>query len=412
MSVKPPTLGGLQLFAALHRFRTNPLEYMLRLQREYGDAICLETGFSRRFLFFDPVSLRELFVSKAKYFHKDRNSKLVLRYVFGDALVISEGELWQKQRRLMQPLFHGNALRDYVPTVAQYAAAMVEGWHESEPVDLTAEVSSLLLRITGKLLCNEEVPTSFAGEISALLIFLKRDLQQFWKIPPRLLPLGWRRHYIQSRAAVRQRIAAIVERRLNMGNGAQDLLGRLLAASSAEGGNDEMTYEQAKDEVLGLLVAGQESTTAALEWIVYLLARHPHEQERAAQEADSVLSSSVPAWEDIERLSYITNIVRESMRLYPPTWLLSRQCIEKTTIGGYEINKDDHVYTSPYVVHRNGAFFDDPDQFKPERFSDDAANINESIYMPFGLGPRFCPGRSLALTEMIMIVATVLRSFK
>jgi cytochrome P450 len=203
----------------------------------------------------------------------------------------------------------------------------------------------------------------------------------------------------------------IAERRAS-GSDRTDLLSLLLAARDPETG-EAMSDRQLRDEVMTIFLAGHETTALAATWVSYLLAQHPQAEHRLEGELEAVLRGRAPSYDDLERLTYTRMVVEETMRLYPPAWGFSRTALAPDRIGGYDLPRGWLVFIIPWVMHRHPKYWDDPERFDPERFNPArAATRPKFIYLPFGAGPRQCVGNHFALTEALIIVATLAQRYR
>jgi cytochrome P450 len=204
----------------------------------------------------------------------------------------------------------------------------------------------------------------------------------------------------------------IKQRRASSAEDPGDLLSKLMQARDEKDGS-QMTDRQLRDEVCTLMIAGYETTANSLLWTWMLLSRHQEVQARVLEELRAVLGGRSPAAADLDRLPYTTMVVKESMRLYPPIWTISRETARECEIGGYEVPRGCMVMTSPWVMHRDPRFFDRPELFAPERWANGLEKrLPRGVYFPFGDGPHFCIGRNFALMETLLILATVIGRFQ
>jgi cytochrome P450 len=329
-----------------------------------------------------------------------------LRHALGDGLVTSEGELWKRQRKLVQPSFHHERIQAYGEIMARRTDAHVDGWADGEQVDLHAELSRVTLEIVSEALFGLEVD-DFADDIEdAIAQFMDRFEALFTSWVP--VPLGaptpanrrMRKAIEKMDAVIYEMIAA---RRAKADKGS-DLLGRLISASDDEGG---MSDQQLRDELVTLMIAGHETTALALSFAFFLLAQHPDEMARVFAEVDAL--DGPPTVADLERLTYTRHVVDEAMRLYPPAWGTGREVVEPFALAGYWLPKGTQLFVTSWITHRDGRYFEDPLAFRPARWEEPSWPKN--AYFPFGAGPRKCIGFHFALMEAVIVLATVARRF-
>ena len=295
--------------------------------------------------------------------------------------------------------------------------AMLDQWEAAakteQQVDIAQEMMHLTLRIVAQALFSTDVaqdaPT-FAQAFNKANVFLGKYLS--FPFPPLQVPTPPNRRFHADLKILDEVVYQIIRERRQTKEDKPDLLAMLLSAvdeETAEG----MTDLQLHDEVLTLLLAGNETTAMALAWAWYLLAQHPEVEARLAAELETTLAGRTPTLEDLPRLPYTQMVLEETMRLYPPAWFLMRKAIHEDTIGGYTIPANTFISYSAYTLHRHPDFWDTPERFDPERFTPErSANRPRFAYLPFGAGPRLCIGNSFAMLEGQLILATVAQRYR
>ena len=383
--------------------------------REYGDIVSWRTFHYRIYLLNHPDDIETILVTRSRSFHKGRGLQ-ANRELFGNGLLLSEGDFWLRQRRLMQPAFSRERISTYAASMATHAAHMLAGWRDGETIDVHRELMRVALEIAGETLFGVSVGHE-AERVSAALRTLVEANTTAWRLMPllRSLPTASNRRYSHAVAELHSVVASIIARRHASSPAKQaardDLLARLLSAEDADG--SRMNDTQLRDECVTLLLAGHETTALALTWTAYLLARHPDLQERFYLEAHSVLGDRTPAPEDLQHMPFCDCVIRESLRLYPPAWLMPRLTIEDCEIRGYKIACGASVLVSPYVVHRDARYFSEPDRFHPDRWSEAfARSLPRFAYFPFGGGPRICIGNHFALLEAGLLLTMIIQRFR
>jgi cytochrome P450 len=361
----------------------------------------------RALLVFHPDLIEEVLVARSRDFVKSPGVRL-LQPLLGNGLLLAEGDVWLRQRRLVQPAFHRQRLTAYGEVMATYTERHLAGWTPGRPVDVHAEMMALTQAIVGKTLfdANVEDDSAAIGEAQGVMMrdFITR-LTTFR--PPMWLPTLAN---FRARRAI-GRLDAVVYRiigaRRASGEDRGDLLSTLLAARDADDGS-RMSDRQVRDEVMTLLLAGHETTAVALSWALYLLAQHPPVDAALAGELRAVLGGRRPTAGDLPRLRYLDMVVTEALRLYPPAYAMGRQAVRATEVGGHAIARGMIVAIPTWVVHHDPRWFPDPEAFRPERWADDAAGrLPRYAYFPFGGGPRQCIGSAFALMEAGLVLATI-----
>lgn len=417
MTRQPPGPKDALLGATLaRRFRSEPLEFITEVSRTYGDVAYLRMGPLKAYFINHPQLIREVLVTRNKSFRRPRWMTAGLAKIDGNGLVLSEGDFWLRQRRLVQPAFQSKRFQGYADAMVRSTRAMLDRWTANEPFDIADEMTHLTLDIIGATLFGVEL-----GDRAAQLGEAVRTISQTFVEEagnpfqlPDWVPTARNR---RKRAAIRtldDLIRGVIRERRASGEDRGDLLSMLLLAVDHEGDGRGMTDEQARDEAMTMFNAGHDSTAAALAWTWYLIARHPEVESRLVAEIDRVLGDRPATYADVAQLAFTEMVVKESLRLYPPTWaMFPREAIEPMELGGYTIPRGGWIYTFQWVTHRDGRFFADPTRFDPDRFAPGRAEqIPQYAYFPFGGGPRGCIGNVFATMETILIVATVLQKFR
>src|SRR5437667_2001417 len=393
-------------FRALNQ---SPLEMFTELAR-YGDIVGIRVVNFRNIFVNHPDLIEEVLVGHPRRYVKGRVLR-ANRHVFGDGLLTSEGDFWLRQRRLAQPAFHRARIASYAETMVRYAERMLETWRDGEERDIHQEMTRLTLQIVAKTLFDADVENDAreVGRALQVVMDLNSNFRRLVMTPP-WLPT---RHNVRAFFAVRRLnkiIYRIIAERRASGRDTGDLLSMLLAAQDEDG--SQMTDQQLRDEVITLFLAGHETTAIALSWTCWLLAQHPRAEAKLQSELNAVLGGRAPNVADLPRLSYLDRVLTESMRLYPPAWGMARLALDDVEIGGYHIPKGSGVSLAQWVVHRDPRWYDNPEEFRPERWETDLVKrLPRFAYFPFGGGPRLCIGNNFALMEAALLLATIAQRF-
>jgi cytochrome P450 len=343
-----------------------------------------------------------------------------LRPFLGDGLLISEGDFWKRQRRLAQPAFHLRRLKALAATMADCAARMAQGWEHGRVVDVTPSMNAVTMEIVARTLFGADV-TRDIGTVAAAMTVLGEETGRirptaFFELPEFVTKPRGRRFAdaVMTLDGIVNRIVA--QRRAEMDKGAEaqdDLLSMLLEARDEESGQG-MTDRQLRDELVTLFLAGHETTAISLAWTFHLLAQNPEVEAKLHAEVDAVLGDrSAPTFDDLERLPHARMVAEESMRLYPPAYVFSRRAVADDQLGPWCMPAGAHIVISPYSLHRNPAYWTDPDAFIPERFAPGAPSDRpKHAYLPFGGGPRICIGNSFAMMEHAIVLAAAARHWR
>jgi cytochrome P450 len=385
----------------------NPLEFFTDVARTYGDIASYHIAGEQLFLINDPQLIKDILVTHHKNFTKSRGLERTKR-LLGNGLLTSEGAVHLRQRRLMQPAFHRDRIAGYGRTMVDYADRMRSSWTDGASLDIAREMNRLTLSIVGKTLFDADVESQAAAVGEALTGVIESFWMMLLPFADLLerLPVPKLRRARVARARLDTIIYGMIADRRASGRDHGDLLSMLLAAQDDDGG--VMTDSQIRDEAMTIFLAGHETTANALMWTWYLLSGAPDVAAKLHDEVDRVLQGRLPDVGDIRSLSYVERVVTESMRLYPPAWLIGRRAIADYAIGPYVARARSILVMSPYIIQRDSRYYAEPERFDPDRWTPELrASLPKFAYFPFGGGPRQCIGESFAWMELILIVATI-----
>jgi cytochrome P450 len=361
---------------------------------------------------FRPDLIEEVLVTKNRDFGRSLFFGL-LRPVFGNGLLLAEGDSWLRQRRLVQPGFHRQRIAAYGAIMTAFADERLSRWKDGDTIDIHAEMMAVTQAIVAKTLFDADVSDDSASVGDALhsvmsdfFIGMRRAVPL-----PRWLPTRQNREARRAIARLDAVVYRMIAARRAAGEDRGDVLSMLLHAQDADDGS-RMTDRQVRDEIMTLFLAGHETTAVSLSWTWYLLARHPEVEARLVEELRGVLGGRLPTVGDLPRLRYTEMVVTESMRLYPPAYTITRRVAEPLEVGGHAIAPETVLVMSQWVVHRDGRWFDEPAAFQPDRWENDLAKrLPRYAYFPFGGGPRLCIGNTFALMEATLLLAAIAQRF-
>lgn len=398
-------------WALAKRLQNERLEFPTELARTYGDLVHFRFGPVHLYFVNHPDFVREVLVTQGKNFRKLPRIIKALGDIDGNGLVLSEGDFWLRQRRLVQPAFSPKRFDGYAKTVVECSQQAANSWSGRSEINVPLEMRRLALAIVARTLFgtdvseSEELLDSATQTLSEIVTRETGNLIQW----PMWVPTTDNRRKRKAIKVVDGIIRGFIRERRASGEDRGDLLSMLLKAVDEEGDGTGMTDEQARDESITLFNAGHDTTAAGMIWTWYLLATHPDVATRVREEIETVLQGRPARFADMPALAYTTRVTKESMRLYPPTWaLIPRVATQKITLGGYELPKGAWVYMYPWVLHHDARFFPEPERFDPDRFAPDRVDlIPQHAYIPFGAGPHVCIGNTFATMEMVLSLATI-----
>jgi cytochrome P450 len=410
---------GHRLLGSLPAVRKDPIALFLDSARTYGDIARLRFGPRTGHIVSHPDYVKHVLQDNFRNYGKQTRGFQALRELLGQGLLTAEGDFWLKQRRTAQPAFHHQHIASFADTMGRVTGEMLDAWDRSPdptvPVDVADLMMNLTMRIVGLTLLSRDVSGNAADVGQALNTILHLTMSHITRIVdiPRSWPTKRNRTFKSARATLDGIVLQIIADRRQAGATAEkDLLTMLMAAKDPETG-EGMSDAQLRDEVMTIFLAGHETTANALTWTWYLLSKHPGIARQMEEEVDRVLSGRVPTLADLGQLTYTKQVLEESMRLYPPAWMIARSATGEDTIGGYHIPQGSIVFTSPYVTHRHPEFWPNPEGFDPDRFTaEQTAQRHKFAYFPFGGGPRLCIGREFALMEAHLIIAQVAQRYR
>ena len=416
-----PLHRGLPLLGNTLAFFRDPLKTLLILQRQQHRMVHLRIGGRHQYLVFSPEDSKHVLQENHRNYGRSLAFQ-VLKIFLGNGLLTSDGEFWRRQRRLAQPAFHRQKLAALTQTMITETATWLDELKQrnrTQPVNVSQAFMDVTMRIVCKTLFGSDVATQLDGLSLALdtLNYMANERL----VSPIRMPLNWptpgNRRFRRAGIQVDSFIYGLInQRRQNLITGVDsgdDLLGMLLSAEDEETG-ERMSDQQLRDECVTLFAAGHETTAVSMAWTLHLLAQNPDVLARLRSESKSVLGDAKTPVPDLFRaLPYAMQVVQESLRLYPPAWIMSRLALGDDHIGPYTIPAGAAALVCPYLLHRDPANWSDPERFDPERFAPggEKDQLHSYAYLPFGGGPRLCIGNQFALMEMQILLAMLVRDF-
>jgi cytochrome P450 len=415
-SVEAPGVPGrLPIAGHILKWRKDPVALLVDAARR-GDVIRLGLP-GDTFLITHPKHVKHVLQDNNQNYNKgwvfDR-----IRPYWGESLLTAEGDVWRQQRRRVQPSFKREHTHSFAPIVTTRTAEMLSRWEKrrspKEELSIYSEMTELALVIIGDVLFGVDLWTDaaeMARAAQSALAVLKTRVAALAPLPL-WVPTGDNRRFNGAMRMLNDRISTIVEKKRAAGETGRSFLSMLMSARDAETGA-AMSDRQLHEEILGMLQQGHDTVGESLAWTWYLLSLHPEIERKVYLEVAQVLGDRVPTVADLSRLPYATMVLQESLRLYPPVWVIPRDAIHDDQIGGYRVPAGSTILLSPYLTHRHPDFWENTEAFDPDRFLPARANERpRHAYFPFGGGPRLCMGVDMAMMEMLLIMAMVVQRYR
>ncbi|WP_306054526.1 cytochrome P450 [Natronococcus wangiae] len=413
-AIGPPGPRGVPVAGSLPRYARDPFGFLTDLRETYGDIAAFDLGPNRTYLLATPEAVERVLVAEEASFSKPEFQSDALGELLGEGLLLSEGDVWKQRQAIANPAFAPDRVANLAPTMVERAVAMVERWDDGDERDVEWEMTRTTLEIIVEAMFGIDLDPGRARQIRLLL---EPVGAQFEPDPRRAVLPDWvptpdRREFDRSIAELERIVDLFVTRRRARGvePDDRDLLALLLRARE-RGAIDETGI---RDELLTMLLAGHDTTALVLTYAWALLSEHPDVETRVHEEVDALFAdlegpASLTA-ADVRGLATLRNVLRETMRLYPPVYVLFRQAERPVTFSGYRLPEGSLVALSQWVLHRDPRSFERPTRFDPDRWLE--PTHPSYAYFPFGAGPRSCIGKGFTMLEAPIIAAIVAREFR
>jgi cytochrome P450 len=407
---RPPGPHGLPFLGHALQYTRDPFGFMLRCAREYGPVSYARLSGRPHFLLAEPADVERVLITNHRNYSKGevqaREASL-----FGNGLLLSQGDFWRSQRRIMQPAFHRRRVEGYAEIITASTERMLAGWRDGTTRDIHQDMTMLTLEIVVRVLFETKVHDQLHRLAQAFAMVAEHFQVVYDRVffVPERIPIPGNRRYRKVLEWLDREVDRIIRERRASGLGGDDLLAMLLEARDDNG--RPMSDRQLRDEVMGLFLAGHETTAHTLGFACKLLGQHPNEESKLLVELHGCLGGRLPTVEDLRRLRFTEQVTKEALRLYPAVYSMLREARHDDELGGYHVPAGTTVVILPqWVLHRDARFYPDPEAFAPERWTQEfERDLPRCAYFPFGAGPRVCIGNSFALMELRLILATVLQ---
>jgi cytochrome P450 len=413
-----PVVPGSFLLGSAGALRRDMLGALEQAFQEYGDVVRFRfgpPGMRRELcLVFHPDAAQRVLAGASANYRKDNVFYSEIRSAFGDGLLTTQDDDWQRQKRFLQPLFTPKRVEGYAATMGQQIDEFAQRWRSRPPgrVDLDEEMTRLALLVVCSVLFGQDVQHVLPvvqREFGPLGAAVRARAMAPVRLP-RTWPLPVNRRLGKSQRSLHEVCEEIIRHRREGGEQQEDMVGLLLRARDED---NYLTDREVRDQVLVFLLAGHETTSTAVTFTLHLLGRHPDVQQRIRREIDTVVGGRVPGAGDAAGLQYTTMVLKEAMRLYPSAPLMGRRAIADDALCGYRIPAETDVVVAPWVIHRHPKYWEVPEAFDPGRFTPEREKARHRYaWLPFGGGPRGCIGQHFSMLESVIALAVLVRDFE
>jgi cytochrome P450 len=413
----PPRTAGLPIVGALPALLRRPFPFFLEARERYGDVYTLDLGIQRMLVFNQPQHAQHILVEQSNNYPKGKSVQSdAVQTLFGNGLLTSEGALWLRQRRMIQPHFHRQQLTGLASLMVEAIDQSFQSWlipSARTPFNLSPAFAAMTMQVILKILFGQALQQSQFDAVRAAITFVVDYLIWAILMPdlPGWLPLPGMRRYQQALRTIAAAVQMVIDQQRRVPEPANHLLATLLQLVDAETG-ERMSDRQLRDEIVTFFLAGYETTSLALAWSLHFLSQLPDMRRQLVAEVDAVLGGRPPAFADLPNLVYTRMVIQEALRMRPPAWHLTRTATEADTIDGYSIAAGTTVALQIYAIHHHPQHWPEPERFDPQRFSPEhSVDRHKYAWIPFSAGQRQCIGKDFSLMEAQLILAMLLQRY-
>ena len=410
----PNKLSIVRFFLDAEGVRRNPIPYHKRYFDQFGDSFSLQIGRSKHLILSRDNEIAQHILQKnQRNYHKSKFQSVYLSKYLGKGLLTVDGDFWLKQRRLIQPAFHKQKMNQLVENMNETIVSELKELEEEKCIDLFPVMSQLAFNVVAKSLFHLSISEEKLNRIKYIIEEVQNFLIKEIRLPHKawwFSVSGQVAKHLQLAEENNRIIQEIIDERTTSGEPVNDLL-QLLLETRYEDTGEGMSVKQLIDEIKILFIAGHETSANALTFTLYLLGRNPEIQQKVLDEILEIKAQTENVVEQLQKMTYLNAVINEAMRLYPPAWITDRQNVEDDTIGSYHLKKGTLIGVSFYELHRNPKYWENPEEFIPERFLGEQKKHSMQYFYPFGAGPRMCIGAGFAIYEMCLTVAHVVKKY-
>ncbi|MBJ2122888.1 cytochrome P450 [Flavobacterium sp. IB48] len=411
----PTRLSILRFFKDAEGVRRNPIPFHKRYFEKFGDSFSIRIGLSRYIILSrDNEIAQYILVKNQRNYNKSKFQSVYLSKYLGKGLLTSDGDFWLKQRRLIQPAFHKQKMNQLVDNMNKTITAEVDNLDENKFFDVFPAMSQLAFNVVAKSLFEFSISEEKLHRIKFIIEEVQKFLVKEIRLPHKALWFslsGQVRKHLNLAEENNNIIQEIIEGRNASNEEYNDLLNMLMETRYEDTG-ESMSMQQLIDEIKVLFIAGHETTANALTFTLHFLGRYPEIQQKIFDEITEIESHTDNVIEQLQKMTYTNAVLNESMRLYPPAWITDRENVEDDSLTEFKIKKSTLIGISFYELHRNPKYWDNPDQFIPERFLGEQKKKSMQYFYPFGAGPRMCIGTGFAIYEMCLAISQIVKKYE
>lgn len=407
---------GNTIFSSGNAMRKNPLNFLIEMDKNYPGIVHWKFLHLDVVHLSDPELVRDVLQTNQKYYIKNLMYNQ-LKLLLGEGLVTSEGKVWKRQRKLIQPSFHKHYINNLFSEMLNCTNEMITDWkaeaQQGGKIDFAFEMNKITLQIIAKTMLSADFKTeakSVGDSLTYLLKALEKRVLRGINFPI-WVPVPANTEFKRKRKVLDALIFKLISDRRKTGRQKGDLLDMMMESRYEDNG-EAMPDNLLRDELMTIFLAGHETTATALTWTFYLLTKHPEVYRKLQKEVRDVVGDSELTFQHLQQLKYTKACINESMRVRPPVWVIGRRATEDNMVGEYLIKKDTTVLISPFIVHRHKNYWKNPEVFDPERWeTEEVKQMDKFAYFPFAAGPRMCIGNNFALLEAEIILTKIIQQF-